>query len=91
MLIVCAYCREDGDQKRAISYASAFSSSKLPSQIIKWIASQVGMDEKASISIGSSPKALLSKQLLMPFTSCLYLVGYNNLFSPILSCNWSIS
>lgn len=51
--------REDGDQKRAISYSSAFSSSKLPSQIIKWIASQVGMDEKASISIGSSPKALL--------------------------------
>lgn len=51
--------REDEDQKRAISYASAFSSSKLPSQIIKWIASQVGMDEKASISIGSSPKALL--------------------------------
>lgn len=53
------FSREDGDQKRAISYASAFSSSKLPSQIIKWIASQVGMDEKASISIGSSPKALL--------------------------------
>ncbi|KAK9208720.1 hypothetical protein WN944_001080 [Citrus x changshan-huyou] len=53
------FSREDGDQKRAISYASAFSSSKLPSEIIKWIASQVGMDEKASISIGSSPKALL--------------------------------
>ncbi|KAH9762845.1 hypothetical protein KPL70_000952 [Citrus sinensis] len=53
------FSREDGDQKRAISYASAFSSSKLPSQIIKWIASQIGMDEKASISIGSSPKALL--------------------------------
>ncbi|KAH9762843.1 hypothetical protein KPL70_000952 [Citrus sinensis] len=54
------FSREDGDQKRAISYASAFSSSKLPSQIIKWIASQIGMDEKASISIGSSPKALLT-------------------------------
>lgn len=51
--------REDGDQKRAISYASAFSSSKLPSQIIKWITSQVGMDEKTSLSFGSSPKALL--------------------------------
>ncbi|XP_044480057.1 uncharacterized protein LOC123206859 isoform X2 [Mangifera indica] len=51
--------RENGDQKRAISYASAFSSSKLPAQIIKWITSQIGMDEKPSRSFGSSPKTLL--------------------------------
>ncbi|KAL5768666.1 hypothetical protein ACOSQ2_015449 [Xanthoceras sorbifolium] len=50
--------REDGDQKKAISYASAFSSSKLPSQIIKWITNQIGIDEKER-SFGSSPKALL--------------------------------
>ncbi|KAK3210540.1 hypothetical protein Dsin_015246 [Dipteronia sinensis] len=50
--------REDGDQKKAISYASAFSSSKLPSQIIKWITNQIGMDEKER-SLVSSPKALL--------------------------------
>ncbi|XP_044472190.1 uncharacterized protein LOC123200872 [Mangifera indica] len=48
--------RENGDQKRAISYASALSSSKLPAQIIKWITSQIGMDEKPSRSFGSSPK-----------------------------------
>ncbi|KAI9191663.1 hypothetical protein LWI28_011666 [Acer negundo] len=50
--------REDGDQKKAISYASAFSSSKLPSQIIKWITNQIGMDEQER-SLVSSPKALL--------------------------------
>ncbi|GAV68298.1 hypothetical protein CFOL_v3_11801 [Cephalotus follicularis] len=53
------FYRKAGDQKRAISYTSAFSSSLLCSQIIKWIKSHIGMDETESSPNRSSPKALI--------------------------------
>ncbi|XP_050270290.1 uncharacterized protein LOC126714263 [Quercus robur] len=53
------FFREGGNQMRAISYNNAFSSSRLPSQIIKWVTSQIGLEEKANRSYGSSPKALI--------------------------------
>jgi hypothetical protein len=54
-------CREVGDQMRAISYINAFAGSHLPSQIIKWVTSQIGLEENANRSNGSSPKALISE------------------------------
>lgn len=53
------FFRKGGDQMRAISYNNAFSSSRLPSQIIRWVTNQVGLEEKANRSYGSSPKALI--------------------------------
>lgn len=49
--IKCA--REDGDQKRALSYTSSFSNSRLSSQLMKWF--QTGESWKN----GSSPKAFI--------------------------------
>ncbi|XVF34989.1 hypothetical protein REPUB_Repub18cG0106100 [Reevesia pubescens] len=51
--------RQNGDQKRATRYTSAFANSRLPSQITKWISCLTGVDEKAGGISGSSPKALI--------------------------------
>ncbi|KAI4350717.1 hypothetical protein L6164_005145 [Bauhinia variegata] len=48
-----------GDQNRAISYLKAFSASRLPSQIIKWVTRQNNLEEKANATNGSSPRALM--------------------------------
>lgn len=53
------YFREHGDQRRAISYVTAFSSSQLSSQIIKWVKNQIPEDDGAIRSKGTSPKALI--------------------------------
>lgn len=50
--------RTRGDHTKAISYTNAFSGSQLPSELIKWVASQAGM-EKSSIPLVSTPQALL--------------------------------
>ncbi|XP_018502175.1 uncharacterized protein LOC103943961 isoform X1 [Pyrus x bretschneideri] len=41
------YFRENRDQRRAVSYVNAFSGSKLPSQIIKWVKKQIYVDDGA--------------------------------------------
>ncbi|EOY30513.1 Uncharacterized protein TCM_037699 [Theobroma cacao] len=67
------FSRNNGDQKRATRYTSAFANSHLPSQITQCIMRQIGMDEKAGRTSGSSPKALikwllnLEKQGIKPF------------------------
>ncbi|KAF7819720.1 uncharacterized protein G2W53_025175 [Senna tora] len=53
------YFRGCGDQNRAISYTRAFSSSRLPLEIIKWVTNQNHLEEKASRKNGSSPGALI--------------------------------
>ncbi|XP_057968571.1 uncharacterized protein LOC131158036 [Malania oleifera] len=53
------FYRERGDQTRAVSYINAFSRSSLPSQIIKWVTSQISWNAKESKPYGSSPKALI--------------------------------
>ncbi|KAK7314353.1 hypothetical protein VNO77_32873 [Canavalia gladiata] len=54
------YFRVLGDQNRAISYIKAFSASHIPMQIIKWVTSQNGLEEKAGRANGSSPTALIN-------------------------------
>ncbi|TKY44523.1 hypothetical protein E2542_SST30799 [Spatholobus suberectus] len=54
------YFRGLGDQNRAVSYIKAFSASRMPLQIIKWVTSQNGLEEKAGRANGSSPRALLN-------------------------------
>ncbi|KAF2304039.1 hypothetical protein GH714_026584 [Hevea brasiliensis] len=51
--------RTNRDQERAIAYTISFSISR-PSQIIKCVNSQVGMEEEASRLKRASPKALIS-------------------------------
>lgn len=46
---------------RAISYINAFTNSHIPSQIIKWVTREIGLEEKANRSNGSTPKALISE------------------------------
>ncbi|XP_030541648.1 uncharacterized protein LOC115749100 [Rhodamnia argentea] len=53
------YFREHGDQTLAICYINAFSSSALPSQIMKLARREIGVELKASGSAGSSPRALI--------------------------------
>ncbi|POO00641.1 SNF2 domain protein [Trema orientale] len=53
------FFREQGDQRRSISYINAFSNSSLSSQIIRWIKNQIQVKENDSKSYGSSPKALI--------------------------------
>ncbi|XP_030465245.2 uncharacterized protein LOC115684598 isoform X2 [Syzygium oleosum] len=53
------FFREHGDQTLAISYINAFSSSALPSQIMKLARRAIGVEIKASGSAGSSPRALI--------------------------------
>ncbi|WCJ42645.1 hypothetical protein M5689_023440 [Euphorbia peplus] len=53
------YFRKNGDRKRAISYANSFSNSQLGSLIIKYVTSQIGMEEEASKLKGASPNALI--------------------------------
>ncbi|KAJ7973729.1 SNF2 domain protein [Quillaja saponaria] len=53
------YFRGLGDQSRAISYIKSYSASRLPSQIINWVTTQVPPEEKASRENGYSPKALI--------------------------------
>lgn len=50
--------RVNGDQNKAISYINAFSRSQLCSELIKWVAGQIGM-EKSNIPTASTPQALL--------------------------------
>ncbi|KAM7274483.1 hypothetical protein ACFE04_016349 [Oxalis oulophora] len=61
LIVTCQaieFSRKDGDQKRAISYTTAFSNSVLCSQLMRWAINHIA-DEKESISKGSSPRALL--------------------------------
>ncbi|GMH18069.1 hypothetical protein Nepgr_019910 [Nepenthes gracilis] len=51
--------RLEGDQSKAIAYINAFSSSSLPSQIIKLAASRIDLGAKESSPVGSSPMAFL--------------------------------
>ncbi|KAA8534871.1 hypothetical protein F0562_029913 [Nyssa sinensis] len=51
--------RKEGNQSKAISYINAFSTSHLPSQLLKWVTSEIGMGGKSSGPNGSSPKAFL--------------------------------
>ncbi|CAJ1951594.1 unnamed protein product [Sphenostylis stenocarpa] len=53
------YFRGLGDQNRTVSYIKAFSASRLPLQIIKWITSQNGLEEEAGRTNGTSPRALI--------------------------------
>ncbi|XP_050374591.1 uncharacterized protein LOC126792148 [Argentina anserina] len=53
------YFREHGDQRRSISYTSAFSSSQLYTQIVRWVKSQIPVEDSSVKSKGSSPKALI--------------------------------
>ncbi|XP_004287528.1 PREDICTED: uncharacterized protein LOC101312667 [Fragaria vesca subsp. vesca] len=53
------YFRERGDQRRSISYTTAFSSSQFYSQIVKWVKSQIPVEDSSVKSKGSSPKALI--------------------------------
>ncbi|XP_077210882.1 SNF2 domain protein [Tasmannia lanceolata] len=50
--------RANGNHTKAISYINAFSRSQLPSEIVKWVISQIGM-EKPSKPDGSTPQAVL--------------------------------
>lgn len=62
VLLLC--CREQGDQTKIIAYLDAFSSSSLPSLIIKWIRNElVGSGFNTSEPTGTSPRAFLSKLL----------------------------
>ncbi|KAK9947918.1 hypothetical protein M0R45_003514 [Rubus argutus] len=53
------YFREHGDQRRSISYTTAFSSSQLYSQIVKWVKNQIPVEDSSLKSKGNSPKALI--------------------------------
>lgn len=53
------FFRDNGDQMRALSYIRAFTRSRFPSELIKWVTSQIGVEECAGRPDGSSPKALL--------------------------------
>ncbi|KAF8388845.1 hypothetical protein HHK36_025525 [Tetracentron sinense] len=53
------FVRANGDQTKAISYINAFSESRLPSQLIKWVSSQIGMEEITSRPNVSTPQALI--------------------------------
>ncbi|XP_027357731.1 uncharacterized protein LOC113867019 [Abrus precatorius] len=54
------YFRGHGDQNRAVTYSKAFSASRLPLQITKWVTSQNGLEEKDGRANGSSPRALIN-------------------------------
>lgn len=51
--------RKNGDQTRALSYTNAFSTSSLPSQLIKWITGLFGREAKETKRNGSSAKAFI--------------------------------
>ncbi|XP_061994920.1 uncharacterized protein LOC133712821 [Rosa rugosa] len=53
------YFREHGDQRRSISYTTAFSGSQLYSQIVKWVKNQIPVEDSSVKSEGTSPKALI--------------------------------
>ncbi|ONK70000.1 uncharacterized protein A4U43_C05F29160 [Asparagus officinalis] len=50
--------REKGDHSKAISYMSAFSTSCLPHQIIKWVATQIGTERTKKPDI-NTPQVVL--------------------------------
>lgn len=54
-------CREQEDQTKALSYTNAFSSSSLPSYLIKWIRNEIGGEFDSNEPNGSSTKAFISK------------------------------
>ncbi|RVW52430.1 hypothetical protein CK203_072054 [Vitis vinifera] len=58
------YVRENGDQAKAISYINAFSESQLPSQLIKWVATQSGMGEEMGRPKFSTPIAFMKWLLI---------------------------
>lgn len=57
--VAVEYLREF-DQNRIISYSKAFSTSNLPSQIIKLVSNQNGIEENSGKTFGSSPRALIN-------------------------------
>ncbi|KAJ6823544.1 uncharacterized protein M6B38_383500 [Iris pallida] len=50
--------RAKGDHGKAISYMNAFSASRLPSEIIKWVTNQIGA-EKVKRPSANTPQVLL--------------------------------
>lgn len=61
IILFMACFREHGDQRRSVSYTTAFSSSQLCSQIVKWVKNQIPVEDSSLKSKGNSPKALISK------------------------------
>ncbi|XP_022728876.1 uncharacterized protein LOC111284486 [Durio zibethinus] len=57
--------RENGNQTKASSYINAFFESCLPSQLIKWVASQTGMADKARSLNVSTPVAFIKWLLII--------------------------
>ncbi|XP_047338980.1 uncharacterized protein LOC124942503 [Impatiens glandulifera] len=51
--------RRSDDQAKAISYINAFSTSNIPSQLIKLVKNEIGLISKVAKPSGSSPKAFL--------------------------------
>ncbi|XP_010267020.1 PREDICTED: uncharacterized protein LOC104604409 [Nelumbo nucifera] len=51
--------RENGDHAKAISYINAYTRSRLPSELVKCVSGQVGIDEKKSGSDFSTPQTLI--------------------------------
>ncbi|KAF9615069.1 hypothetical protein IFM89_021640 [Coptis chinensis] len=56
--------RKSGDQTKAISYINAFSRSRLPSTMVKWVTTQIGMDKKQVNPMPVLLKPFLVKWLL---------------------------
>ncbi|KAJ4958086.1 hypothetical protein NE237_025197 [Protea cynaroides] len=53
----------NGDHKTAISYINAFARSHLPSQLIRWVTDQIGMEGKKNRPNASTPQALVKWML----------------------------
>lgn len=53
------FAREICDQDRLTAYANAFSESQLPSELLKWVSVQAGIEEKLRNPKLMTPKALI--------------------------------
>ncbi|KAJ4833282.1 hypothetical protein Tsubulata_013212 [Turnera subulata] len=56
--------RENGDNSKVISYLQAFSESCLPTELVKWVRSQPGMQGEAGVPNISTPLALIKWLLI---------------------------
>lgn len=56
--------REICDQDRLTAYANAFSESQLPSELLKWVSVQAGIEEKLRNPKLMTPKALISMSFI---------------------------
>ncbi|XP_031114550.1 uncharacterized protein LOC116018713 isoform X2 [Ipomoea triloba] len=59
------FARDMRDEARAESYATAFSESQLPPQLIKWVTDQVYTEQNSSLPKFPMPKALIKWLLLI--------------------------